>query len=197
MDKREVFLNDHYFLRFLVSIKEFNSIQPIASLEHVKRRGLAPPAGGAKPLQKLVEIICYTLLPNHFHFCLKQLVDGGVSEFMKRLSGGYTTYFNQKNNRTGSLFQGTFKAVHLATDEQLLYLSAYVHGNSEIHKIAKAEDYRWSSYPNYFANQIGLSCNKEVVMSQFKNTKEYQEYVQIVIKEASARKDEVKKYLLD
>jgi len=77
----------------------------------------------------LVEIIVYCLNPNHYHIILRQVSEGGVSKFMLKLSSGYSSYFNKKNKRSGSLFQGRFKAVHIDSNEYLLYLSAYVNKN--------------------------------------------------------------------
>ena len=48
-------------------------------------------------------------MSNHFHLIVEQLTDGGVSEFMKRLQGGYTSYFNDRYDRSGTLLQGRFK----------------------------------------------------------------------------------------
>jgi hypothetical protein len=86
--------------------------------------------------KKLVEINAYSLLPNHFHLIVEQLVDGGISEFMKRLSGGYTNYFNEKYDRSGSLFQGKFKRVHISSDEQFNYLFSYVNENHSVHDLS-------------------------------------------------------------
>lgn len=68
-------------------------------------------------------------MPNHFHFLLQQLVEGGVSEFIRRIADSYTRYFNVKHNRIGPLFQGKFKAKLVDKDEYLLQLSKYIHRN--------------------------------------------------------------------
>ena len=73
---------------------------------------------------KLVSIVAYCLLPNHFHLLLKQKVDNGISQFMQRLGTSYTKFFNRQEDRSGSLFQGKFKATHLSGDFALPTLSA-------------------------------------------------------------------------
>ena len=148
-------------------------------------------------LPKLVEIVCFCLNPNHYHFVLKQLAEDGISKFMHKLDLGYTNYFNKKYDRSGSLFQGTFKEAHIKTNEYLLYLSGYANGNVEIHKIAKAEDWQWSSYRDYLGLRNGTLCNKEIILSQFKSVEEYKEYVDLVIKNSSERKEEMKEYILE
>lgn len=76
-----------------------------------------------------VAIGAYCLMPNHFHILLTPLVENGVATFMKKLATGYSMYFNAKNNRTGSLFEGRYKAEHVAEDRYLKYLFAYIHLN--------------------------------------------------------------------
>ncbi|HMO82805.1 MAG TPA: transposase [Candidatus Paceibacterota bacterium] len=78
---------------------------------------------------QLVAIGAYCLMPNHFHILATPLVEDGISTFMEKIGTGYSMYFNKRNSRTGSLFQGTFKSQHADTDEYLKYLYAYIHLN--------------------------------------------------------------------
>ena len=200
VDKREVFMDEKDFTRFLRSIKEFNNIEPTGSLYKLDlhkplrgQRGLLE----AEEAEQIVELIAYSLLPNHFHFIIKQLIDGGITKFMNKLGNGYTQYFNFKYDRNGSLFQGPFKAIHITTDEHLVYLSGYINGNAEIHKIFKAENWPWSSYKDFLGIRKGKLCQKKVILNQFKNIIEYQDLANIIIKESRQRKAEIKKYLLE
>ena len=145
----------------------------------------------------MVKIICYALLPNHYHLLLQQIENNGISKFMGKISNSYTQYINQKNNRSGSLFQGPFKAIQIKSDTQLLYVSAYINGNAEIHKITKAKQWKWSSYTDYLGLRNGNLCNKKIILNQFANMKEYGKYVNITIKKSTKRKDEIKQYLLE
>ncbi len=76
-----------------------------------------------------VAIGAYCLMPNHFHLLLVPLEDDGVSQFMKKLGTSYSMYFNKKYDRTGTLFEGPFKAKHADSDVYLKYLYAYIHLN--------------------------------------------------------------------
>ena len=98
---------------------------------------------------KLAEIICYCLMPNHFHLLLKQKMNGGISKFLSNFSNSYTRYFNVKRKRVGPLFQGIFKAVRIETDEQLIHVSRYIHLNpiaSLVIKEKELDNYPWSSF---------------------------------------------------
>lgn len=141
VDKRVVFNDKPDFLRFYNCLHLFNTIEPVINYR------LA--TGPKTQNDTLVNVIAYALLPNHFHLILKQNVDNGISEFMKRMSAGYTSYFNQKNERTGSLFQGRFKRKCIITDEYLNYLLSYVNENSTVHGICMPDDVCYSSSAHY------------------------------------------------
>src|SRR3989344_6813463 len=103
VDKRNVFSDATDLDRFLKSTVEFNVVEPVGSLfelSFVKENK-------KKSNKRLVDMVCYCLNPNHYHFILRQKIDGGISEYMKRL-GGYTKYFNIRYKRNGSLFQSVF-----------------------------------------------------------------------------------------
>lgn len=129
----------------------------------------------------LVEIFSYCLMPNHFHFLLKQTEDEGISKFMSNFTNSYTRYFNVKNKRNGPLFQGKFKAIRVETDEQLMHLSRYIHLNphsSYVVKNLKAlKKYPYSSLPEYLGKSQVSFCDKEAVLGQFKSLKSYKKFV--------------------
>jgi len=102
--------------------------------------------------------VSYCLLPNHFHIVLKELVEHGISKFMQRVACGYTMYFNEKYERSGGLFQGTFKSKHIDDDQGLRQVTAYVTYNHLVHSITNPLLYR--SWLNTEADIVrGLTSN--------------------------------------
>ncbi len=77
----------------------------------------------------LIDIGAYCLMPNHFHLLITQSEDDSISNFMQKLSTSYSMYFNKKYKRTGSLFEGKFKARHAYEDRYLKYIFSYIHLN--------------------------------------------------------------------
>src|SRR3989344_587153 len=129
-----VFNESSEFSRFLLGMKLFNSQEPISSIRAYFENGKdkdEPPSR-----KRLVDIVCYCLNPNHYHMILKQLCDGGIAEFMKRLNGAYTWYFNAKNKRKGALFRGTYKSKLIVDNDYLLHASAYVNLNNRVHNLS-------------------------------------------------------------
>src|SRR3989344_5685641 len=91
VDKRKIFNDKNDFSRFLESMIDFNQVEAIGSMyefSFVKKIN--------KSLKKkpLVEFICFCLNPNHYHFLLRPLQEGGIEKFMQKLGNGYTKYFN-------------------------------------------------------------------------------------------------------
>ena len=128
--------------------------------------------------RKIIDIICYCLMPNHFHFLLLQNRNGGISEFVSKLTNSYTKYYNIKNKRSGPLFQGEFKAIHVESEEQLVHLSRYIHLNPLVSYVAKnLETYRWSSYLEFLGHNNSGVCAKKIIFEQFKSFEEYKEFV--------------------
>ena len=112
----------------------------------------------------LVSIIAYCLLPNHFHLVLRQESEDGISKFMQKLGTSYTMYFNQKYKRSGSLFQGKFKANIIGGDFGLPVLSVYVNLNYIHHKIDPKENLVKSSIFEYLDKDLDNSiCNKDEI----------------------------------
>jgi putative transposase len=129
----------------------------------------------------LVEIICYCLNKNHYHFLVKQQTDKGIEKFFHKIGTSYTNYFNLKYKRKGSLFEASYKSAFLNTQEKILRASAYINGNPEVHKIMKAEKWPWSSYRDYLGLRNGTMCHKEMILNEFKSIEDYREFVTMII----------------
>lgn len=117
--------------------------------------------------ETLVNIGLYCLMPNHFHILIKAKEEKDTSKFLLKLLTSYSTYFNKKHDRTGSLFQGKTKSKHITDDNYFKYLFSYIHlnpvklinptwKNSGISNTEETVDflknYSWSSLLDYQEN---------------------------------------------
>ena len=144
--------------------------------------------------EKLVNIVCYSTSQNHYHFILEQLVDEGIEKFMQKLGNGYTKYFNHKHKRSGVLFQGAFKSIHIDSNEYLLHLSVYINLNNLVHGRTLGHSMSKSSWGEYIKGcEAELCQNKGVVLEQFKNKKEYKEFAEKFLRGMMERKEDLKK----
>lgn len=149
VDKRDIFGSRSDLRRFVESISEFNQTEKIGSLANIRKSTQIAPKALS---ESLVSFVSYCLNPNHFHFILKQASDGGVAKFMQKLQAGYTCYFNIKNKRTGSLFQGTFKSQIISSPNYFNKMIGYVNKNYLVHDIPEnkkdlifASDYEYEN----------------------------------------------------
>jgi len=190
-DKRNIFGDKYDYGRFLQSMEEFNTTEPIGSIfenSFRKRTQLGNPVSKLKVKEgkPLVCFVAYCLNPNHYHFILRQTAHRGIEKFMHKLGLGYTKHFNRKNRRSGVLFQGPFKGVHIDSNEYLLYVSAYVSLNNRVHKLGNGVSK--SSWDEYINRRDGI-CDKSIILGQFKNPSEYEEFSRDALKIMLERKE--------
>jgi putative transposase len=168
VDKRDIFMDDDDRFRLIHDLYEFNDSKPVVNLginlKSNKLKEVGLPYIERKPRELLIEILAFCLMDNHFHLLVRQVKKNGVTEFMRKIGTGYTNYFNKKYERTGALFQGKFKSVHIEKDAHFMYMPIYIHLNPLDFKFkewrkGKMKDYkkalefldtyRWSSYMDY------------------------------------------------
>ena len=164
VDKRIIFNDQNDYRRFLVLLYLSNSKQEVRLGDRFQRKSTLSDSFREEVSGELVSIGGYCLMPNHFHLLVREKVENGISTFMKKLLTGYSMYFNKKYERTGTLFEGRFKAVHVNNDRYLEYLFSYLHLNpvklidshwrdNKFFEKTKAKDflggYRYSSYQFY------------------------------------------------
>jgi putative transposase len=174
VDKRNIVGDEYDADRFMQSLVVFNTKIPVGSLWLMD----VPKNKGRNSGVPLVELIAYCLNPNHFHLILKEKTEGGISELMKRLGGGYTWYFNHRHKRQGALFQGRFRAKHVKDNAHMLHLSAYVNLNDKVHKLSgPTAQFVRSSWGEYSAEKSeGGFCKKNLILGQFRSVSHYRRF---------------------
>ena len=180
---QQIFFRKRDYLRFLLLI-DFYRFPPKLSFSHWYRLEAGKKEKFLSELKKnvppLVEVLAFCLMPNHFHFLLKQLRSEGISKMIGNLQNSYARYFNLKNERVGPLFQPMFKAVRIQTEEQLIHVSRYIHLNpssSFLVKIKNLGKYPWSSLQEYLGKRRLDFVKTELITSFFKDIKDYKKFV--------------------
>lgn len=119
--------------------------------------------------KKLVEVLSYCLMPNHYHLLLKQIQENGIKEFVGIFGNSYTRYFNTRHKRIGPIFQGYFKSVRIEDTEQLIHVCRYIHLNPVVSSFIsenELEEYPYSSFIEYLGKKNGF-CDKGVILDYF------------------------------
>lgn len=183
VEKRTIYLKNQDYSRFILGLEFFNTRKSIDLWNLVSTKG-----GSVPPLDRIrqqrerkkdsiIELLAFTLMPNHFHLIIRETTEGGISLFMRKL-GGYAGYFNKQYKRVGPLFQSRYRIVSIDTDEQLQVAFTYVHTNpiellepgwkafqvkDPQRALQKLQEYRWSSYRDY----IGIPTFPTVASRDF------------------------------
>ena len=202
VDGSNLFIDDNDYLRMIHDLFEFNDENPAPSnFRMIQRSNLTRNVlvklvkkEGRKKRKMLVEILAFCLMPNHIHLLVRQLREGGISKFMRKIGAGYGLYYNQKHERKGHLFGGRYKIVLIENNEQLKTVFVYIHTNpvaiifphwkeKGIKNLKKAMEfletkYRWSSYPDYLENTNFPSLtSREFLTKTIRGTKGCREFV--------------------
>ncbi len=200
-NKQLIFLDNRDWIRFLFLIIYLQSPIVFQNFSRqvtyfVKNRAFNISKKDEKEIlsERYVKLVNFALMPNHFHLTVYELKEGGIARYMQRILCAYTKYFNTKYKKSGHLFQGPYKAVHIKDDKQLLYLSTYIHRNPRelLEWKNKEHLFLWSSYQDYIGkNRWDRLLFQDLILGQFKDKKEYGDF----IKSSSAK--EFKKNLDD
>lgn len=144
--------------------------------------------GKRKPL---VKILCFKLMRNHLHLCVKQEVENGISLFMQRVGITVAKRFNERYQEVGSLFQGRYKGKLVDSDEYLMYLSVYIQVKNAFEEFpgglkAALQDfdnaYDWvakdpySSLGDYAGDRKSPIIEKDILGPMFPTPESYREF---------------------
>lgn len=118
-----------------------------------------------------VAIHSYVLMDNHFHLLLTPQTQIGIPRMMQGVGRTYVQYFNRRHRRTGTLWEGRYRATTVQTDPYCLACMAYIDLNPVRAGIVKRpEDYVWSSYAHYRGMRVDKWVTPHPVYWQLGNT---------------------------
>ncbi len=178
VEKRLIFLDAQDYSVFLSYLKEYLSPKNEVDL----RQKLSDPNTPYKEKDKILKLLrmnnfygeitllAYCLMPNHFHFFIKQKSALTIDKFMNSLGTRYTMYFNRKYQRVGSLYQAVYKAVFVETEPQFVYLSKYIHKQALALQGQALQEEQPCSYMEYLGIRKTEWIYPEEVLGYFSKT---------------------------
>lgn len=197
VEKRNIFLDEQDYSVFLSYLKTY-----LLPKDEVNLRTIIGSKGfGSQEKDKAIkllslnnfsdeiDLLAYSLLPNHFHLLVKQIHANGIDRFMNSLITRYVLYFNKKYHRVGPLFQGVYKAVLVENDEQLLHLSWYIHSNPlKLLGLSFADWKKISlpfSLPEYLGERQSEWVKTSLILEYFSKTNKSDSYSNFMDKEGT------------
>lgn len=175
--KQNIFRDVDDYKKFLSYLKLYLTQSDLqgSSLKEMK----VAPSRRLKNYFGKVRLHAYCLMPNHYHMLFYQTEIDGINYFMRSFATKYSMYFNRKYNRVGPLYENIFKAVEVESENQLIYLSKYIHRNPVdiLPSRMFLEGYKYSSYPNYLRRFFQSWVEINEILSYF-TKQSYKKFVE-------------------
>jgi len=125
-----------------------------------------------------ISVIAYCLMPNHYHFLLRQDSTEAVGLLPRRVFNSYTKAFNKRYERSGTLFEGRYQAIHVDKDGYLLHLCRYIHANPVKHGLVSClAEWPYSNYHEWIGARHGTLVDLNFVREHFPTAQTYSQFV--------------------
>lgn len=128
-DKKDLFYDKQDYYRFFNLLKYYNKKNTISFSSLLKKKGAEITKILGEYTEDYVEILIFTLMPNHFHLVIKCLGDGSVGKYMHKVLTAFAMYFNKKYSKTGHRFESKYKYRKIQDDTDLKNAINYVYLN--------------------------------------------------------------------
>ena len=123
-------------------------------------------------------IIAYCLLPNHYHYLIRQDGDIPAGCLPQEVYNSYSKAFNKRYGHSGTLFEGPYRVRPVATQAYLLHLCAYIHANPVKHGLVTSpEAWPYSNYLEWIGRRNGTMVDHAFVRDCFGGHEHYQQFV--------------------
>jgi putative transposase len=206
------FRNSKNCARLIQAFLLANSTQSMQAFQFLRNHPEAALEDALKISQegtKLVDVLCYTIMPDHYHLLLKEREENGITSFIHKCNISVAKYINIKNNSSGPIFESLFRSKNISTNEYLLHLSLYIHLNPldflegrnwREHKIKNWQsamknliDYPWSSLKFFLDKKYDdrILSGTDIILEQFKGKTEYESFLRTWSEESFAFIDNV------
>jgi REP element-mobilizing transposase RayT len=145
-----------------------------------------------------VAVIAYCLMPNHYHFLLRQDGEEPAGLLPQLTFNRYSKAFNKRYGRTGTLFEGRYRSVWVDRTEYLFHLCRYIHANPvKARLVAGLEDWPFSNYLEWVGKRNGTLVDREFVAESFPDRDRYREFVLEYVETFDVLPEGIEAYLLD
>ena len=144
-----------------------------------------------------VRMVAYCLMPNHYHFLMKQISDNPISNWLRYVFNPYTQKVNAEIGRGGTLFEGRAKHILIDKEEYLAHLIRYIHYNPvKAGLVSSPKEWKCSNYLEWIGKRKSLLFDEETLKLVFGDYHEYESFVS-AYHISRELEDEIGKYTLE
>ena len=123
-------------------------------------------------------IIVYCLMPNHYHFLVRQDGEHPTGLLPQRVFNSYSKAYNKRYDHSGTLFQGPYEVVHVEKEDYLLHLCRYIHANPvKDGLVTSLEAWPYSNYAEWIGTRSGTLVDNKFVQTYFPTPAAYTAFV--------------------
>ncbi|MFH1524715.1 MAG: transposase [Chloroflexota bacterium] len=125
-----------------------------------------------------IRVIAYCLMPNHYHFLLRQEGETPAGLLPQRVFNSYTKAYNKRYEQSGTLFEHRFQAKAIKNSGHLLHLCRYIHANPvKDGLVADPADWPYSNYLDWIGEREDALLDRTFIREQFTDAAEYKTFV--------------------
>ena len=125
-----------------------------------------------------VAVMAYCLMPNHYHFLLRQEHDIHISKFVNVLFNAYVQAVNREQGRKGTMFESRFRYVHVDRDEYARYLCRYIHLNPKAATLVNdPAEWPYSNYLEFIGARAGQLMDYDFMRQYWSTAEGYEQFV--------------------
>ena len=122
--------------------------------------------------------VAYCLLPNHYHYLIRQDGEHAAGLLPQRVFNSYSKAYNKRYGHSGTLFAGNYRVKAVEHEAYLLHLCRYIHANPVIHGLVdKVADWPYSNYLEWIGEREGTLVDRAFVRAYFPTVDSYREFV--------------------
>ena len=125
-----------------------------------------------------LSVIAYCLMPNHYHFLIRQNGEQPAGLLMQRAFNSYTKSYNKRYGHTGTLFERRYLAKPIIENAHLWHLCRYIHANPvKDGLVISPLDWPYSNYAEWLGRRDGTLVDRVFIAEHFGTPQKYEAFV--------------------
>jgi putative transposase len=128
--------------------------------------------------------VAYCLLPNHYHFLIRQDGEQAGGLLPQRIFNSYSKAYNKRYEHSGTLFESQYKVIMVHTESYALNVCRYIHANPVKHGIVNdLREWPYSNYLEWIEERSGTLVDRDFIRLYYPTPEEYRETMRVYLQQ--------------